>query len=743
MGEKSEPQGGTEKQSDSLPSNELEQLPHRILRIEERHGRTLLLYEGMIQQRKVRFLLDSGATGCFIATELATRLKLQKTKKVRADTVQLANGRKVESAWLTQQAFQIGSYRDVDMFHLVDLEGLDVVLGMSWLRRVNPQIDWTTGVSRVFKRTQMHLLCPAEDKETRQLAASLFISHLQLKRAVATREPIYLLNLKRVDAEEREGEREETASQADTLRDPVLQEKLQTLLKAYQDVVPEDAEAKPPYPPPRAIDHEIETIPGISPPNKPVYRMSPAELEELQRQLTDLLDRGLIRPSTSPYASPIIFVKKKDGSFRLCVDYRALNNMTVKNRYPLPRIDDLLDRLHGAKYFTKIDMASGYHQVRLAEKDIHKSAFRTRYGHYEYIVLPFGMTNAPATFMRLMHEVFMPLLDKWVIVYLDDILVFSKTAEEHVEHVEQVLKLLREHQLYAKPSKCEWGVNRVEFLGHIVSHEGIEMDPSKVKAVLDWPEPRNPREVLQFKGLVGFYRRFIRDFSKLAAPLSALTGNVPFKWGEEERLSFEALKTAITSAPILALPDATKPFVVQTDASDFAIGAVLSQGEKEDLRVVAFESRKLGPTEVKYDVHDKELLAIIHVLVKWRHYLHGARFTIVTDNWATKFIQTKPTLTRLEAKWMGILQEFDCNIVHAPGKTNIVADALSRRPDYQLNAISELRVEENLLQEIGRAAETDPEYMRIRKAVAAGKRPDFLMRDGLLYYRGETVRAGL
>jgi len=242
-----------------------------------------------------------------------------------------------------------------------------------------------------------------------------------------------------------------------------IDQKLEELLNKFVDVVPTDPDFVPPLPPERSVDHAVEVIPGSVPPNKRVYSMNPAELDELKKQLKQLLEHGLIRPSVSPYGSPIIFVKKKDGRLRLCVDYRALNNITVKNKYSLPRVDDLLDRLHGAVIFSKIDLVSGYHQVRLREADIHKSAFRTRYGHYEYTVLPFGMCNAPATFMRLMHEVLMDELDDFVIVYLDDILIFSKSEEDHLKHVEQVLTKLRAHQLYAKRSKCAWGVPETEF----------------------------------------------------------------------------------------------------------------------------------------------------------------------------------------------------------------------------------------------------------------------------------------
>ena len=691
----------------------------------------------------MKALIDSGATGCFLSTEMADKMRLRRVKKVTPHKVQMADGHVIESAQLLRQGFEMGTLQDDETFHLLNLKGFDMVLGRSWLYRVNPHIDWQTGVLQLSMRGRKHVICPVHaDKETSRLASTLFITSLQLKKELKAGGKAYQILLKSDETPEscdkKIDQSEEKVNESNQKAEPErekgpLQQKLESLLKGFEDVVPKDPDFKPPYPPERSVDHTVEILPGAAPPNKAVYRMSPAELEELKKQLADLLERGLIRPSSSPYGSPIIFVKKKDGGFRLCVDYRALNNITVKNKYPLPRVDDLLDKLHGAKVFSKIDLASGYHQVRLAEADVHKSAFRTRYGHYEYTVLPFGMCNAPATFMRLMHDIFMPYLDEFVIIYLDDLCIYSKSEEEHVEHVRKVLELLRKHQLYAKTSKCAFGVPEIEFLGHIVSDKGIAMDPAKVKAIVEWPELTNAREVLQFKGLVGFYKRFIKDFSKLAAPLSALTGDVPFRWGAAEKEAFEALKRAITTAPILAAPDFSKPFTVTTDASKVAIGAVLSQGSKSEHRVIAFESRKLKPSESRYEVHDKELLAVFHALVKWKHYLHGSRFTIETDNWANKFIQTKPHLTQLQAKWMGTLQEFDCDIVHREGRTNVVADALSRRPDYMLSAMSQLVVESDLLHEAKRAAETDPEYEKLRKAVEKGKRTDFRCEDGLLY----------
>ncbi|GJW03065.1 putative reverse transcriptase domain-containing protein [Tanacetum coccineum] len=291
------------------------------------------------------------------------------------------------------------------------------------------------------------------------------------------------------------------------------------VVREFADVFPDEL---PGLPPAREIEFGIELIPGAEPISKAPYRMAPVELKELKEQLQEMLENGFIRPSVSPWGAPVLFVKKKDGSMRLCIDYRELNRITIRNRYPLPRIDDLFDQLQGAKYFSKIDLRSGYHQLRVREQDISKTAFRTRYGHYEFLVMPFGLTNAPAVFMDLMNRIFHEYLDKFVIVFIDDILVYSKSEEEHEQHLRIVLEILRQKKLYAKFSKCEFWLQQVAFLGHIVSADGIIMDPSKVEAITKWPRPTTVTEVRSFLGLAGYYRRFVEGFSRiLDLPLPA------------------------------------------------------------------------------------------------------------------------------------------------------------------------------------------------------------------------------
>ncbi|GKA13255.1 putative nucleotidyltransferase, ribonuclease H [Tanacetum coccineum] len=350
------------------------------------------------------------------------------------------------------------------------------------------------------------------------------------------------------------------------------------------EVFPDDL---PRLPPSRQVEFKIDLVPGAAPVARAPYRLAPSEMKELSEQLKELLEKGFIRPSSSPWGAPVLFVKKKDGSFHMCIDYRELNKLTVKNRYPLPRIDDLFDQLQGSSVYSKIDLRSGYHQLRVREEDIPITAFRTRYGHYEFQVMPFGLTNAPAVFMDLMNRVCKPYLDKFVIVFIDDILIYSKTKGEHSEHLKIILDLLRKEKLYAKFSKCDFWLESVQFLGHVINREGVHVDPAKIEAVKNWPVPKSPTEVRQFMGLAGYYRRFIEGFSLIAKPLTKLTQkNKRFEWGADEDEAFQKLKQDLCTAPILALPEGPDDFVVYCDASLKGYGAVLMQRDK----VIAYAS---------------------------------------------------------------------------------------------------------------------------------------------------------
>ncbi|KAE8728977.1 Phosphoenolpyruvate carboxykinase [Hibiscus syriacus] len=478
----------------------------------------------------------------------------------------------------------------------------------------------------------------------------------------------------------------------------------------FPDVFPEEL---PGLPPDKEVEFEIKTYPGSAPISMAPYRMAPKELKELKVQLQELFDRGFIRHSTSPWGAPILFVKKKDGSLRLCIDYRKLNKMTIKNKYPLPRIDDLFDQLRGATVFSKIDLHSGYYQLKVKGSDVAKTAIRTRYGHYEFLVMPFGLTNAPAAFMDLMNRVFRPYLDQFVVVFIDDIMIYSRIEAEHDEHLKIVLQTLREHRIYVKLSKCEFWLQEVSFLGYIISARGIQVDPSKIEAILNWKQPKNVFEIRSFLGLAGYYRRFVEGFSIIAAPLTKLLRkNVSFYWGEAQQESFEKLK--------------------------------------EDGKVVAYASRQLRPHECNYLTHDLELAAVIFALKIWIHYLYGEKCYIFTDHKSLKYLLTQKELNLRQRRWPELLKDYDCVIDYHPGKANIVADALSRKVVSELRSLmarmnlyddgtllAELQVKPTLVDEIKVKQSLDSSLLSIFEQIEQGTSLDYALdQDEVLCFKG-------
>jgi hypothetical protein len=427
-------------------------------------------------------------------------------------------------------------------------------------------------------------------------------------------------------------------------------------------------------PPDKDIEFIIELQTRTAPISKRPYRMPPNELAELKVQLHDLLDKGFIHPSASPWGCPALFVKKRDHSLRLCVDYRPLNAVTIKNKYPLPRIDILFDQLAGAKVFSKIDLRSGYHQIKIKPSDIPKIAFSTRYGFYEYLFMSFGLTNAPAYFMYLMNSVFMPELNKFVVVFIDDILIYSKNLEDHARHLHIILQRLQEHHLYAKFSKCEFWLHTVKFLGHTISCDGISVDPSKVQEVMDWKPPTSVHQIRSFLGLASYYRLFIPDFSKIAKPMiELLKKGVKFSSNEKCEEAFHTLRAHLTTTPVLAQPDKSKAFDVYCDASGIRLGCVLMQNN----RVIAYASRALRTYEQNYPTHDLELAAVIHALKIWSHYLMGTKCNIYTDQKSLKYIFTQADLNMRQRHWLELIKDYDLEVHYHLGKANVVADALS------------------------------------------------------------------
>ncbi|KAJ9556411.1 hypothetical protein OSB04_011025 [Centaurea solstitialis] len=604
----------------------------------------------LINSIRAKVLFDTGSDYSYATPELLKQCCVSLEPLDHPYEADTANGR----VWVRE--FAKGCTVELEgclvpvVLRLIPMESLDVVLGWDWMIRNKVKIDCEQKMVRI-KLPDGRTAVVYGTKRNRSTS---LISVIKANRCI--RKGCIWFMAYVVDSEKNK-----------------LEVKDVEVVRDYPEVFPEDLVSLPPD---REIEFRIDLVPGATPIAKAPYRLAPSELKEMLAQLQELLDKGFIRPSTSPWGALVLFVKKKDGTMRMCIDYRELNKVTVKNKYPLPRIDDLFDQLQGAKFFSKIDLRSGYHQLKVREEDIPKTAFRTRYGHYEFLVMSFGLTNAPAAFMDLMNRVCKPYLDKFVIVFIDDILIYSKTAEEHGDHLRKVLEMLKREQLYAKFSMCEFWLKEVQFLGHIVTQEGIKVDPAKVEAIKDWESPKSPSEVRSFLGLAGYYRRFIEHFSAIATPLTALTKkDVKFKWTSTCEYAFNNLKRKLTSAPILTLPNGTDGFVVYCDASKLGLGCVLMQNGK----VIAYASRKLKVHELNYPTHDMELAAVVFALKIWRHYLYGVKCQIYTDHKSLQYLLNQKELNMRQRRWIELLSDYDCEILYHPGKGNVVADALSRK----------------------------------------------------------------
>ncbi|KAK7925711.1 hypothetical protein WMY93_008021 [Mugilogobius chulae] len=436
-------------------------------------------------------------------------------------------------------------------------------------------------------------------------------------------------------------------------------------------------------PPHRPYDCPIDLLPGAPLPCSRLYNLSRPENEAMEKYIQESLAAGIIRPSSSPVGAGFFFVDKKDKSLRPCIDYRGLNKITVKNKYPLPLISSAFTPLCGSTVFTKLDLRNAYHLVRIREGDEWKTAFNTPLGHFEYLVMPFGLTNAPAVFQNLVNDVLRDMIGRYVFVYIDDILIFSKDLETHKLHVRKVLQRLLENKLFVKAEKCQFHAPSVSFLGYIIAQGKVQMDPEKLTAVREWPSPTSRKELQRFLGFANFYRRFIRNFSRVAAPLTALTSTShPFVWTQEAEAAFKELKLRFTSAPVLVQPNPDLQFVVEVDASDSGVGAVLSQHSSSDqkLHPCAYFSRKLSSAERNYDIGNRELLAIKLALEEWRHWLEGAihPFIVWSDHKNLTYLQSAKRLNSRQARWALFFDRFNFTLTYRPGSKNLKPDALSR-----------------------------------------------------------------
>ncbi|SJL04343.1 uncharacterized protein ARMOST_07709 [Armillaria ostoyae] len=623
-------------------------------------------------------LVDSGCTSSAINRAFVRKNQLDTVKTAIPIVVYNADGTRNQAGDITEYVemrMTIGNHVERIDFAVTDLGPKDLYLGHDWLKRHNPVINWETGVV-IFRRCQCvknPFPLPDADPDDRwdeELEDGDVILAVNMEEELVIRAVHHANDLA-------------AAAHADKPQ------------KTFEEMVPSDycsfrdlfsKENFDELPERKPWDHAIELVPNAkSTLDCKVYPLNRNEQEQLDKFLDENLESGRITESKSPFASPFFFVKKKDGSLRPVQDYRKLNEMTIKNRYPLPLISELIDKLQGAKYFTKLDVRWGYNNVRIKEGDEHKAAFRTNRGLFEPTVMFFGLTNSPATFQWMMNDIFKDLISEGkVTIYLDDILIFTKDLDEHRRIVRRVLQKLRENKLFLKAEKCEFEVLKTEYLSVIISAGQVRMDPVKLAGIAEWPTPTKKKELQSFLGFTNFYRKFIKNYSKVVRALTQLTGNAEWTWGAAQNQAFQQLKKQMAEDIILAIPNGTGRFRVEADTSNGAIGAVLSQEQEGRWRPVAFMSKALTATECNYEIYDKELLAIMLALSEWRHYLMGAHedVEIWTDHQNLQYFRKPQKLNRRQARWVTELAEYHFILKHKPSTANVKADLLSRRSDH-------------------------------------------------------------
>jgi hypothetical protein len=554
----------------------------------------------------VLILVDSGSCGSFINSTTVEQLGLV-TTEVDPVTVQVADGGKTRiTTSVEKPEWNCQGSNFLDSFRVFSVPCYDLILGMDWLDACGKMwVDWPNKKMRFKHRGKRITLRGIRDK----VQSCDIISADEMEKLMAQGALAQVIHLCPV------GESYEPTA---------LPDEIEQLLKDNEASFATPTK----LPPHRSFDHNIELMQGVQPVNLKPYRYSPQQKDEIERHVKEMMAQGIIKPSRSPFASPVLLVKKKDGTWRFCVDYRRLNAVTVKDRYPMPIVDELLDELAGAQFFSKLDLRSGYHQIRMKETDEPKTAFKTHNGHFEFRVMPFGLTSAPATFQAAMNTLFAHAIRKFVLVFVDDVLVYSKNLEEHVQHLRQMFQVLEQNHLFLKRSKCSFAQKSLEYLGHIISTAGVATDPAKIEAVQQWPRPSNIKQLRGFLGLAGYYRKFIRQFGVICRPLTnLLKKNTTFVWSPLTNDAFVTLKKALVQAPVLALPDFSQEFVLETDACATGVGAVLMQKGHP----LAFLSRALGPKNQALSIYDKECLAILLAIEKWKPYLQHGSFVIHTD----------------------------------------------------------------------------------------------------------------
>ncbi|KAA0047238.1 Ty3/gypsy retrotransposon protein [Cucumis melo var. makuwa] len=648
--------------------------------------------KGRVGEEEVVILIDCGATHNFVAEDLVTRLGLTLQETPNYGVI-LGSGTAVKGKGVCRNVeVQLDGWQVTDSFLPLQLGGVDMILGMQWLHSLGvTEVDWKRLVL-TFHHQGRKVVIRGDP--------SLIKTRVSLKNLVKSwgaDDQGFLVECRTLEC----GSLEEDEQDQEQGKDDA--EPIATLLKQFARVFEWPAT----LPPQRSIEHHIYLKSGADPVNVRPYRYAHHQKEEMERLVDEMLSSGIIRPSKSPYSSHVLLVRKKDGSWRFCVDYRALNNVTIPDKFPIPVIEELFDKLKGASVFSKLDLKAGYHQIRMCPEDIEKTAFRTHEGHYEFLVMPFGLTNAPSTFQALMNQVFKPYLRRFVLVFFDDILIYSRGMEEHVQYLEVVLGLLQDKELYMNMEKC----------------------------MSDWPTSSNVREVRGFLGLTGYYRRFVKNYGAIAAPLTQLLKKGAYKWDAEVEEAFDKLKKAMMTLPVLTMPDFNLPFEIESDASGVGVGAVLTQCRKP----VAYFSKTLSMRDRARPVYERELLAVVLAVQRWRPYLLGRKFTVKTDQRSLKFLLEQRVVQPQYQKWVAKLLGYSFEVVYQPGLENKAADALSRiSPAVHLNQITApAMIDVEIIKEETRQ---DPALQEITRLIEEGMEiPHYTLQQGVLKFKGRLV----
>ena len=664
--------------------------------------------QGIIGSHSVSVLVEGGSTHNFIRGSVVDKLGLS-LDLITSFRVMVGSGQVLLCSHACREVTVLiqGHKFCLDLF-VLDLRGTDLVLGVQWLKHIGLVLMNYSTMSLTFLYNNSTIELHGD---TTPHSMSLH-SFNKLTR-IEPEAQLFSFHISNPDTNLIHPPPNTGPEPIPTLPDlATLEPQVQTIITQYSHLFSEPSA----LPPPRITDHTIPLAPHASPVKVQPYRYPHSQKHEIEKQVAKLISTGWIQPNTSPFSSPVLLLKKKDGSWRMCVDYRSLNAITVRDRFPLPTIDELLDELGKARVFSKLDLTSGFHQIRVAPEDLHKTMFCTHDGHYEYRVMPFGLCNAPSTFQAIMNDIFRSLLRKTVIVFFDDILVFSSSMDEHAGHLSQVFSILNTHQFHLRPSKCSFGQRQIAYLGHIVADGTVAPDPSKIQGVIDWPTPKSTKSLHVFLGLSGFYRRFVKGYASIAHPLTSLLKKNSFEWSVGAQDAFEALKLALTSAPILSLPDFNIPFVIQSDASGYAMGAVLLQNNHP----IAYFSKLFCPRMARASTYLRELHAITCAVKRWRQYLLGNFFIIQTDHRSLKELLTQVIQTPEQQLYLSKLLGYHYEIHYRSGKSNVVADALSRGPEIPTAELQLLSTPQFLfIEELRQELAADVPYQDLCRKVLA------------------------